>query len=336
MRRPSRSRKTRPAVKMSLATTGSVAPVLTTGIGLARGYYQDVVGPLLMARWPGLPHAAARLGSGSDVLGLDDALSRDHDWGLRLTLLVDHGHVEAVRDYLELVLPAEYQGWPTRFPTTWDSEIRHKVEVATPEDFATSRLGLSVEVPWDALDWLSLSGQSVLEVTAGPVFNDTHGGITAIRQRLDWYPSDVWAYVAAADWHRIGQDLPVLGRAGSRHDDLGSRVVTAHVVQICMHLGFLLQRRWPPYSKWMGAMLTVSAGASSVAAALQAAMASENWQDRQAAVEQALLALHEMQRAAGLPTGKQALEPFHNRPFLAVRPSVTDLLLKEVTDPLVR
>ena len=146
----------------------------------------------------------------------------------------------------------------------------------------------------------------------------------------------MWSYVAAADWHRIGQDLPVLGRAGSRHDDLGSRVVTAHVVQICMHLGFLLQRRWPPYSKWMGAMFTVSAGASSVAAALQAAMASENWQDRQAAVAQALLALHEMQRAAGLPTAKQALEPFHNRPFLAVRPSVTDLLLKEVTDPLVR
>ncbi|MDN5766626.1 MAG: hypothetical protein L0H96_04740 [Humibacillus sp.] len=47
-----------------------------------------MVSPIVLDRWPRMPHAAARLGSGSDVLGLDDATSRDHDWGLRLNLLV--------------------------------------------------------------------------------------------------------------------------------------------------------------------------------------------------------------------------------------------------------
>lgn len=31
---------------------------MTSGIALARGYYREVVAPLLYARWPRLPHAA--------------------------------------------------------------------------------------------------------------------------------------------------------------------------------------------------------------------------------------------------------------------------------------
>jgi hypothetical protein len=51
------------------------------GAELARRFFTDVVEPLLSHALPGLGYAAARLGSGSDVLGLDDEMSRDHDWG---------------------------------------------------------------------------------------------------------------------------------------------------------------------------------------------------------------------------------------------------------------
>lgn len=61
---------------------------LGTGADLSRDYFEQVVAPLLERSAPGLPYAAARLGSGSDVLGYDDEQSRDHDWGLRLTVLV--------------------------------------------------------------------------------------------------------------------------------------------------------------------------------------------------------------------------------------------------------
>jgi hypothetical protein len=145
------------------------------GAGLARAFYTDVVGPLLTRAVPGLRYAAARLGSGSDVLGLDDAMSRDHDWGCRLTLLVDEDtsdQVERISRMLEERLPERFGDFPVRFPVTGDSSVTHRVQVATVADFTASRLGVDPTEGLSVLDWLSLTGQSVLEVTAGPVFTD--------------------------------------------------------------------------------------------------------------------------------------------------------------------
>ena len=96
----------------------------------------------------GLGYAAARLGSGSDVLGLDDEMSRDHDWGCLLTLLVDEDsrdQVPRIRRMLEEGCPTG-PGFPVRFPVTWDSSVSHKVEVATvaasrPAAWAWTRRG---------------------------------------------------------------------------------------------------------------------------------------------------------------------------------------------------
>ena len=60
---------------------------------------------------PGLRYAVGRLGSGSDVLGLDDAMRREHDWGCRLTLLVDEAgraSIPHVSLLLEWELPKSY------------------------------------------------------------------------------------------------------------------------------------------------------------------------------------------------------------------------------------
>ncbi|WP_432549089.1 DUF4037 domain-containing protein [Kineococcus arenarius] len=39
-------------------------------------------------------------------------------------------------------------------------------------------------------------------------------------------------------------------------DDAGSRVVTARLVRAGVHLGFVLERRWPPYPDWAGTAFT--------------------------------------------------------------------------------
>ena len=65
--------------------TGSVD---VSGIGLSRAYWRHVVRRPLDEAMPLVPRAAAPIGTGPDVLGLEDAMSRDHDWGLRLQLIV--------------------------------------------------------------------------------------------------------------------------------------------------------------------------------------------------------------------------------------------------------
>jgi hypothetical protein len=92
---------------MAAAVTGRDLP----GAELARKFFTCVVEPLLSQAAPGLGCAAARLGSGLDVLGLDDEMSRDNDWGCRLTLLVD----EDARDQAWRDEPlARFQDrWPT-------------------------------------------------------------------------------------------------------------------------------------------------------------------------------------------------------------------------------
>jgi hypothetical protein len=310
---------------------------MTDGVSLAGEYYQDVVGPLLRARWPRLPHAAARLGKGSDVLGLDDEISRDHDWGLRLTLLVEGDLVAEVTRYLEERLPDAYHGLPTRFPMTGDPAARQRVEVSTAEAFVASRLGLDASGVMTSVDWLCLTGQSLLEVTAGRVFADDLGILTRLRQKLAWYPDDVWRYVVAADWIRLGEDLPLLGRAGHRGDDVGSRVIAGRMVNTAMHLAFLVSRRWPPYPKWLGALFTELHVAGDLLPALAAVLTAERWPERQDAVAHALGLLHRTQRAVGLATAEEPpTEPFYERPFLGVRRSVADLLLGTVTDPDLR
>jgi hypothetical protein len=161
------------------------------------------------------------------------------------------------------------------------------------------------------------AGQSVLEVVGGEVFTDSLGAISEIRRRLSWYPEDVWRYVVAVDWHRISQELPFVGRAGSRGDDLGSRLLTGHLVGIATHLGFLLER-WPPYSKWLGSSFSQLSVATPLAPVLMTALTSSTWLGRQTALTAVLEILHLKQLNSGLPIGKALVEPFFDRPFTSV------------------
>lgn len=263
-------------------------------------------------------------------------MSRDHDWGLRLNLLVPHDLVPAVDDHLAEQLPESFAGHPTRFATTWDPTVRHRVQVETARDLAVSRLGVDPTRDLTVDDWLRLTGQAVLEVTGGEVFVDDAGELDGIRRRLQWYPDDVWRHVVATDWARLAQELPFVGRTGERGDDLGSRVVAARLAGTAMHLGHLLERRWPPYAKWLGTSFTRLPRAGAAGEPLHAALAAGSWREREQGLVAALRVLNRVQGEAGLPTVADPVEPFWDRPYRGVREAVVVVLEQGVEDPAVR
>lgn len=306
------------------------------GAELARRFFAGVVEPLLSRAVPGLGYAAARLGSGSDVLGLDDAMSRDHDWGCRLTLLVDEDardRVPQVSRMLEEMLPERFGEFPVRFGVTWDSSVSHKVEVATVADFAASRLGVDPTGGLSVLDWLTVTGQSVLEVTAGPVFTDRTRALASVRALLAWYPPDVERYVLAAGWQRICQLMPMAGRTAEAGDELGSRLVSAELAGDMVWLAFALSRRWAPYAKWRGAAFRSLPVAGVLGPLLGSAAAAPGWREREDALAAACEVLLDLQRERGLPAPEGAVVPFFGRPYRTVDRAVPAMLLAAVTDP---
>jgi hypothetical protein len=305
------------------------------GIAVSRSYFEDLIAPLLQESVPGLRYAAARVGPGSEVLGMDDAISRDHDWGLRLQLFVADADRARVSSTLDAHLPAEFRGRPVRFGLSGDPVERLRIDVTSVGEFAEQQLGFDPRGAASVVDWLSLTGQAALEVTCGAVFQDQTGELTGLRDALAWYPDGIWRYIVASDWQRLDQELPLMGRAGGRGDELGSRVIAARLVDIAVHLGFMLSRSWPPYAKWRGSAFGSLAGCAGIATDLARALDARRWEDRQAALGDALTGLARLQEQRGLPTPPAAVEPFWDRPFLHLNRDLVPALVDSIETPEV-
>jgi hypothetical protein len=243
--------------------------------------------------------------------------------------------VPRISRLLEEGLPDRFVELPVRFPVTWDPSVSHKVEVATVADFTTSRLGVDPTRGLSALDWLSVTGQSVLEVTAGPVFADRTRTLAAARTLLAWYPPQVERYVLAAGWQRLCQQLPMVGRTAEAGDELGSRLLSVGLAGDLLWLAFALSRRWAPYPKWRGTVFRSLPVAVRLGPLLDAATAARGWRERENALAAACEVLVDRQRERGLPAPESAVIPFFDRPYRTVDQAVPQGLLAGIADPEV-
>jgi len=314
----------------------------TPGLELARQFYTEVVAPLLDSGMDGIPYSVGLLGWGSDVQGFDTERSMDHAWGPRLQVFLagDHfnAHAASLDAVLDRELPAEFRGSRVRFVFPHGTPSHHWVHILPLDEYFTQKLAADASGDLSAAEWLMVPTQMLRELTGGEVFHDGTGLLEDYRKRLNWYPDDVWRYILACQWMRLCDEEAFVGRCGEVGDEVGSAVVAARQVRDLMKLCLLMDRVYPPYSKWLGTAFAALPCADELTPHLTDALSARTWQDR----ERHLSAAYEL--AAALHNALALTEPldttvrdYYGRPFQVIGADrFANALLATITDPVLR
>ncbi len=222
------------------------------GLSLARRFFQASL-PVLNEHIPDVMarSAAGLVGEGSECLGVDDHISRDHDWGATFCLWVPDELLAAERERIEsafALLPDTFDGYPTRLMP----EARMgRVGPLPLRGFYRRFLGLD-HAPASWQEWRAIPEYHLCSCTNGAVFLDSGGEFSAMREELlRYYPEDVRRKKIAARCMIMAQagqyNLP---RALQRGETVTAMLAAARFAEAALSMTFLLNRRFMPFYKW--------------------------------------------------------------------------------------
>lgn len=310
-------------------------PDFIPGVELSRQFFHEAVKPILDREFPQLRYDAALIGSGSDVLGFDTPMSRDHFWGPRLYLFVSAEdrlqHGQDIRETLSHLLPYQFKGYSTHYvykpdephipigTIIYSGPVQHLIEVHTLHEWVSNYTGLDLNKGLTTTDWLTTSSQKLRTLTTGGVY---HSGLTEVdmmRERLAWYPDEVWFYLLACSWQRISQEEAFVGRTGDVGDELGSQIIAGRLVRDLMRLCFYMEKTYPPYAKWYGTAFQRLVCAPSLMPLFEAVFNANTWQKREKPLAQAYQIVGEMHNALNLtqPLSTEIV-PYFGRPYQVI------------------
>ena len=211
------------------------------------------------------------------------------------------------------------------------------MEILTLRGFFLDYLNFDIEKSIKPADWLTFPEQRLRTITAGAVYYDGIG-LQAVRNRFKYYPHDVWLYVLASAWHRIGEEEHLMGRAGIAGDEIGSAIIGARLVRDVMRLCFLMEKQYAPYAKWFGRAFRTLKCAKALSPVLREALSAETWQEREKHLVAAYEHIADMHNRLGIAELRSAkARSFFGRPFQVIDGGgFAEAIRAQITDPLVR
>ncbi len=323
------------------------------GIKLSELFFQKAVRPVLEGEFRALKYSAALIGWGSEVLGYDNDISRDHHWGPRVILFLSEKDFPKLRKKIDKALskdlPYEFMGYSTNYSEPEPNGVRHAVFITegpiehmviitTIREFFQARLGFDPYKKVSVTDWLTFPQQRLLVLTKGAVYHDGLGELEKIREKFKYYPKDVWLYILAAQWTKISQEEAFVGRTGDVDDELGSQIIAARLVREIVKLCFLMERQYAPYSKWLGSAFDELKIAKKLSPVLRQILLSKNWKSREGFLAQGYGIIARQHNALEitkpLPVKASA---YFGRPYLVIHGNdFAAAIIEKITDPKVR
>lgn len=241
------------AVRSQMRQMPAAIAHFDSGMELCEAFYKEYGEPMIREKFPEYQGsiAAGLVGEGSECLGFDDEVSRDHDFGPGFCLWL----TDPVYDEIGEALQKEYD----KLPTTYMGVTRY-VSGKAPKRVGVFRIGEFYErligmkdVPATQNQWLYLEDYQLLSATNGKVFRDDLGEFTRIRRGLSaHYPEEVRVKKIAREAALMAQSGQYnYGRMLGRGDKVAAQVALAEFEKHTMQMVYLLNRRYAPFYKWM-------------------------------------------------------------------------------------
>lgn len=255
-----------------------------TGLKVSCEFIESTLLPLLKESLPDDFDrlAVAVVGTGSDVLGLDDSISRDHHWGPRANVLYLRKDASRLRDRVRSLFEEQLARRYREFDVHVNIGNMTGVCCCAVEDFF-QRFLQTDQFPTCDLDWLELCEVDLFHVTAGQVVYDGPGELTRLRHMYAYYPDNVWKK-RIADWcmYISGREAPYnIHRMSKREDDLTCTIYFGLCLKRLMELCFALNRRYAPYTKWLNTTFRdLPKYADQLAPLIDEAFAATSWRQR--------------------------------------------------------
>ncbi len=222
------------------------------GLELSRRFYFECGAPALKARFPEvMSRAAAGLsGQGSECLGLDDEISRDHDFGPGFCIWLSDEDYDRYGEELQAAyreLPREFLGF-TRLDSGKGAQ---RTGVMRTSDFYRYYIGCP-GAPETAMKWVRIQEHFLATCTSGEVFEDGLGEFTAVRRALlPCYPEDIRKKKLAARAASMAQSGQYnYYRLMKRGDVFGARLSLGEFLNAALSMMYLLNFRYEPFYKW--------------------------------------------------------------------------------------